>query len=55
MDLREERIIIMASGCLIILRAIFMGTHSLSGRIGVEEIRGSCAQTAQQLASVYLS
>ena len=31
-----------------------MGAHPFSGRLGVEEIRGGCAQTYQQLACFFI-
>ena len=45
----------MAYGCLIILRAIFMGSLPFSGRLGVEAIREEFAQMPQQLTCFYFS
>ena len=40
----------ISSVCLIILRALFCGFPPPQCRLGVESIRGGCAQTAQQLS-----
>ena len=53
--LREERRMMMESGCLIILKALLGGARSFSGRLFVQAIGGGCAHTTQQLACFYLS
>ena len=53
--MKGEKKIKISYGCLITLRALFIGTYPLSGRLDVEAIRGDCAQTAHQISFFYLS